>query len=1162
MAHCNVYSAVRLHTLALLMLSASRVLLINGQVGSCTGNGCSCASGYECCLAVREEASMALVGSATISQVFANVSLIPGHSFSVSERDASFFTINSSGDIRTSREIDRESEGNCILITVIAEVPTSGGTQQRVKLFAINIEDINDHKPEFMQQNYTFQVPETLDSRPVELTCPTYRSQLTAVDGDNGPNSQITYTIVSGSDYFTVESNSPCIQNSQELDFETNRSFTVVLEARDNGMPPLSSNVTITFNLENLNDNAPRFTAPTQGSLSLSVQENETVGYLVYHFMAVTADTVTGEFYFTIRQTQSQPQAQPSLPFEINRTTGEMTVNSALDFETTAQYDLKVEAIIGQQSSSVMVTVMIEDINEPAEIVVTPRRLSNPINIVENELVSSPIITIVVRDPDNEMSDNRNNTIRFVTGGEYFDSTQFTQFSQLVIAVEQNVSIDREVTGDRFDLVVELIEGNNPLLHRFINATIQVGDVNDNAPHLTKEVFYYTESAQNFEILTSLGDFVVDPDSGPNGTVSLYELISVVNQDGRNLTDRFIGVNRESGRNLLSSGQLRAPALDRERDGPSLNITMKFTDDGDPQMSAIVTFLVEILDVNDNPPQFTNMTYIFSLLENTMNSSVGRVFASDPDNGENGTVIYTIIGGSNFTIDPQSGEIKNAIVFDREAQENYTITVCAHDNGSDVQLNATAVVIVMIGDENDNPPVFTTDPLITTLSVSSDAAVGTSIGRVEATDRDIEANAIVRYQMNPSVLFSINSSTGDVIVAEDLSGHEGTLTVNVTAYNPGPIGLEESFLTINITITAPERNIVALAIGVSSGVLLLLIAIVLCVIICLHYKSRRGKHFIATGDGTLNNQPLSKPQRSILRHIPVTNGTKAPRVTFHSSVQRTTYNLEDETVHTVESITRFDESPQTGRPHRNGTIPLEEVNGNIPLYQPLQRSPLAAHKEQIVRAEMEASQSSTIDEAEPYNCYDGNSDEESTLADDASNMNTLIPCFRSPDDPAILGSPMHYALPPQHSHPHAQHTPSPAHVLASLPPHTAQYPMQHTGSLSDNLTPLASNPQHSHESISPTPTSPQLPSYIAMPTGHHILHPNPQNYPLVMPDALPEVQRYQMEPYVSSFSDYDTSIATYASSELDEALEFKPDIDHGGVYTLSATEYDDEDTQL
>ena len=102
-----------------------------------------------------------------------------------------------------------------------------------------------------MQQNYTFQVFETLDSRPVDLTCPTYQSQLTAMDSDSGLNSQITYSIVSGSDYFMVESNSPCIQNSRELDFETNTSFTVVLEARDNGMPPLSSNVTITFNLEN-----------------------------------------------------------------------------------------------------------------------------------------------------------------------------------------------------------------------------------------------------------------------------------------------------------------------------------------------------------------------------------------------------------------------------------------------------------------------------------------------------------------------------------------------------------------------------------------------------------------------------------------------------------------------------------------------------------------------------------------------------------------------------------------------------------------------------------------------------------------------------------------------------------------------------------------------
>jgi len=99
--------------------------------------------------------------------------------------------------------------------------------------------------------------------------------------------------------------------------------------------------------------------------------------------------------------------------------------------------------------------------------------------------------------------------------------------------------------------------------------------------------------------------------------------------------------------------------------------------------------------------------------------------------------------------------------------------------------------------------------------------------------------------------------------------------------------------------------------------------------------------------------------------------------------------------------------------------------------------------------------------------------------------------------------------------------------------------------------------------MSPSPAIPPQPlPYMGLPPGHHIPHPNSRNYPLVMPDAYgrdtPEVQRFQRAAYVPSFnSDYDTS--TYASSELDEVLDFN-EVEHG-VYTLSATEYD-EDTQL
>jgi len=111
MAHCSVYSVCGLHTLviAILVLSVSRVLLIKGQIGTCSGTGCSCPASYHCCLAVQEEASGALVGNATISDDF---TLLPGRVFSVDPADR--FMINHSCVIRTNRKIDRDPEGFCV----------------------------------------------------------------------------------------------------------------------------------------------------------------------------------------------------------------------------------------------------------------------------------------------------------------------------------------------------------------------------------------------------------------------------------------------------------------------------------------------------------------------------------------------------------------------------------------------------------------------------------------------------------------------------------------------------------------------------------------------------------------------------------------------------------------------------------------------------------------------------------------------------------------------------------------------------------------------------------------------------------------------------------------------------------------------------------------
>jgi len=68
--------------------------------------------------------------------------------------------------------------------------------------------------------------------------------------------------------------------------------------------------------------------------------------------------------------------------------------------------------------------------------------------------------------------------------------------------------------------------------------------------------------------------------------------------------------------------------------------------------------------------------------------------------------------------------------------------------------------MISVVDVNDNPPEF--ERTIYSLSVSEATPVGTSVGRVYATSRDIGPNADISYDVVDSVTsdFSVNSKTG------------------------------------------------------------------------------------------------------------------------------------------------------------------------------------------------------------------------------------------------------------------------------------------------------------------------------------------------------------------------------------------------------------------
>ena len=172
-------------------------------------------------------------------------------------------------------------------------------------------------------------------------------------------------------------------------------------------------------------------------------------------------------------------------------------------------------------------------------------------------------------------------------------------------------------------------------------------------------------------------------------------------------------------------------------------------DRGLPSRSSSLDALVRVLDENDNSPLFEPKVYSASVSENaTIGLSVLQVSASDVDEGLNGRVRYTIVGGDvnfDFHIGEDSGVIRVAKNLNFERRSQYVLTVQVEDSGNDVRYD-TATVTIAIVDINDNPPVFLHSPYVAyVMEEMGQLTMPVSITRVEAHDADSSPFNQVRY---------------------------------------------------------------------------------------------------------------------------------------------------------------------------------------------------------------------------------------------------------------------------------------------------------------------------------------------------------------------------------------------------------------------------------
>ncbi|XP_036379479.1 protocadherin gamma-A2-like isoform X14 [Megalops cyprinoides] len=192
----------------------------------------------------------------------------------------------------STADLDRElvSEYN-ITITATDEGSPPLSSSKTVQL---SVSDVNDNPPVFDEQSYRASVAENNKPGSSVIT-------VKARDPDWRQNGTVFYSLlpseVSGvpvSSFLSINGDTGVIHAVRSFDYEQFRSFKVHVVARDNGSPPLSSNVTVSVSITDENDNSPQILYPAPAGNSFMtemVPKAAHAGSLVSKVIAVDADS-------------------------------------------------------------------------------------------------------------------------------------------------------------------------------------------------------------------------------------------------------------------------------------------------------------------------------------------------------------------------------------------------------------------------------------------------------------------------------------------------------------------------------------------------------------------------------------------------------------------------------------------------------------------------------------------------------------------------------------------------------------------------------------------------------------------------------------------------------------------------------------------------------
>ncbi|EMP36736.1 Cadherin-2, partial [Chelonia mydas] len=395
-----------------------------------------------------------------------------------------------------------------------------------------------------------------------------------------------------------------------------------------------------------------------------------------------------------------------------------------------------------------------------------------PINLPENSRGPFPQELVRIRsDRDKSLS------LRYSVTGPGADQPPTGIFIINPISGQLSVTkpLDREQIAS-FHLRAHAVDVNGNQVENPIDIVINVIDMNDNRPEFLHQVWNGTvpEGSKPGTYVMTVTAIDADDPNALNGMLR-YRILS---QAPSTPSPNMFTINNETG-DIITV----AAGLDREK-VQQYTLIIQATDmEGNPTygLSNTATAVITVTDVNDNPPEFTAMTFYGEVPENRVDVIVANLTVTDKDQPHTPAwnAMYRMTGGDptgRFTIltDPNSNDGLVTVVkpIDFETNRMFVLTVAAENQvplakGIQHPPQSTATVSITVIDVNESP-YFVPNPKL--IRQEEGLLAGKMLTTFTAQDPD-------RYMQQTALRYSKLSDPANWLKIDPVSGQITTIAV-------------------------------------------------------------------------------------------------------------------------------------------------------------------------------------------------------------------------------------------------------------------------------------------------------------------------------------------------------------------------------------------------